>query len=568
MTVSRFPGGTPSTPAGASTSQQIPAGPRSMTPPSTELEDLRSLLGTANLPEAARTAAGAELRRIARMSPDGSDAHASIAYVRWLIHLPWGEPQTAPVDLTKARSILDRNHHGLEEVKERILEFLAVAGPGGGTPGPAICLAGPPGVGKSTLARSIAEAAGRPFVQMSVAGMNDEAEIMGRRRGQPAAAPGKVLQALHAARSRGPVFMVDELDRLDRADGAGTASALVEVLDRDLNGAFRDLYLDVPFDLSSVFFVTTANVVFDVPRSLRDRVEVISIPGYTRDEKLAIAREHLLPRALRAAGLPGLETTFTEDALLGVIRGYTLEAGVRGLERVLARVGRRLALLRALGKPVPAPIGADDLTALLGPPLYEDSVLSRDPAVGIAAGLAWTADGGVVQLIEVSSMAGAGRIVVTGRLGDVMRESADLAYSWARANAAALGFKDEDVRDLDLHVHAPEGGVRKDGPSTGVALAAAIVSVFTRRPVRADVAMTGELTLRGRVLDVGGVREKVSAAHRAGIRHILFPMGNRRAVEALSPDLKKDMRFDFLEHVYQYLDLALLPPTTEAPGPV
>jgi ATP-dependent Lon protease len=533
-----------------------------MNAPNTEIEDLRSQVAAAGLPEAARAVAAAELRRLAR-GADGAEAHEGIAYLRWLLQLPWGEPPIPAIDLARARAVLDRNHHGLDEAKERILEFLAVAGPGGGTPGPAVCLAGPPGGGKSTFARSIAEAAGRPFVQMSVAGVNDEAEIVGRRRGQPAATPGKVLQALHAARSRGPVFLIEELDRLDRAEGAGAASALLEVLDPDLNAAFRDLYLDVPFDLSSVFFVATANLVYEVPRSLRDRTEVVSIPGYTRDEKLAIARTHLLPRALRAAGVPDLAATFTDDALHAIVSGYTLEAGVRGLEHVLARACRRIALLRALGKPVPGPLGAD-VTALLGPPTYEESVLSRDPAVGIAAGLAWTADGGVVQLIEVSSMAGAGRIVVTGRLGDVMRESADLAYSWARANAAALGFKDEDVRDLDLHVHAPEGGVRKDGPSTGVALAVAIVSVFTRRPVRADVAMTGELTLRGRVLDVGGIREKVSAAHRAGIRHILFPTGNRRTVEALSPDLKKDMRFDFLDHVYQYLDLALLPAVSAA----
>jgi ATP-dependent Lon protease len=504
----------------------------------------------------ARDAAEGELRRLDALTAATRDYQDALTYVRWILDLPWKAASRPPLDLERARRLLDQHHYGLTEVKERVLEYLAVLARGRPL-GPALCLVGPPGVGKSTLSRAVSEAAGRPFVRVSVAGLDEEEQIKGTARNQAGAGPGKILQALKLARARDPVLVIDELDKVDRDEGVAAASALLEVLDPELHAAFTDAYLEVPFDLSGVFFLTTANLVHDVPRTLRDRMEVVSMPGYTLDEKFQIARRHLLPRAIRGAGFDDGEVTLTDGALQRVLQAYTLEAGVRALERMLARAARRLALLKATGRPWPARVDVAHVEELLGPSLYEEDVLSREPAVGVAAGLAWTADGGVVQLIEVSAMAGAGRIVVTGRLGDVMRESADLAYSWTRANAARLGFRDEDVRDLDLHVHAPEGGVRKDGPSTGVALAAAMVSVFTRRPVRADVAMTGELTLRGRVLSVGGVREKVSAAHRAGIRHILFPEGNRKDVEALSSDLRKGMRFDFLAEVPQYLEIAL-----------
>jgi ATP-dependent Lon protease len=326
-----------------------------------------------------------------------------------------------------------------------------------------------------------------------------------------------------------------------------------------LNSSFVDAYLDVPFDLSPVLFVATAAVAFDVERSVRDRLDVLTLPGYTRGEKVEIARRHLMPGALSDAGIPAGEVTVSDEALLEVVSGYTREAGVRGLDRMLARLGRRLALLRRTGRPAPPSIDAGQVRALLGPPLHVHEVVVREPAVGAVAGLAWTADGGVVQWIEVASMKGAGHIVVTGRLGDVMRESADIAYSWARANALELGFREETVENLDLHVHAPEGGVRKDGPSAGVALVTAIVSVFTRRRVRSDVAMTGELTLRGHILEVEGIREKVSAAHRAGIREILLPAGNRKDVEALSTDLRRDTTFRFLDTIQEFLAASLLP---------
>ena len=525
-----------------------------------DLEDLRSRVRAADLPPHARDAAEVELARLARMSPASVEHQSARTYVGWILDLPWHVRASGPIDLAVAREILDREHTGLDEVKERILEFLAVLGDHAGASGPILCLVGPPGTGKTSLGRSVAEASGRRFVRTSVAGVADEAAVKGTRRSHPGSAPGCVLQGLKRAGTRDPVFMIDEIDKMGDPEGHGDpASALIEVLDPETNESFVDLYLDLPFDLSDVFFVATGNVIFDVPRPLRDRMEVITLAGYTREEKVRIARRHLVPRALRRTGWREGDLTFEDDAVREIVAGYTREAGVRSLERNLARACRRLALLRATGKPAPSTVHSREVGELLGPPPYVDDALVREPSVGVATGLAWTSDGGVVQLIEVLAMPGSGHIVVTGRLGDVMRESADIAYSWARANAGSLGIDDDKVRDLDLHVHAPEGGVRKDGPSAGVALATAIVSTFTGRPVRPDVAMTGELTLRGQVLSVGGIREKVAAAHRSGIREVLLPAANRKDVEALAPDLRSALRFQFLEHLTEYLSAALLP---------
>jgi ATP-dependent Lon protease len=529
-----------------------------------ELEELRERIRGGDLPEPVLELAMDEWRRLARLSPSAHEYPAVREHLRFLSGLPWGRSAAAPVDLDRARAILDRDLYGLADVKERILEFLAVMATSARGTGPILCLVGPSGVGKTRLATSLAEAAGRPFVQVTVAGVDDESEIKGWPRTHAGAVPGKILRAVRRAGSRDAVFMVDELDRIAGDLGTAPASALLEALDPAVNHAFVDHYLDVPFDLSPVFFVTTANVAYEVPRALRDRLEVLSMPGYTWEEKVEIARRHLLPAALDRAGIPATEVAVTDDALRDIVRRYTREAGVWGLQRMLARVGRRLALHRATGKSGPTTVDADGLRAVLGAPRYEESTVAREPAVGVVAGLAWTAEGGVLQLIEATSMAGAGRIVVTGRLGDVMRESADIAYSWARANARSIGFEERNVQDLDLHVHAPEGGVRKDGPSAGVAIATAIVSVFTQRPVRPDVAMTGELTLRGRVLEVDGVREKASAALRAGVRHLLLPSANRKDVDGLPEHLRRGIRFEFLERVTEFLDLALLP-STRAP---
>jgi ATP-dependent Lon protease len=525
-----------------------------------DLDDLRARVSAADLSPHARDAAETELARLARMPPGSQEYQVARTYVGWLLDLPWNARSGAPVDLVQARRILDRDHYGLDDVKERILEFLAVLGSHEASSGPILCLVGPPGTGKTSLGRSVAEASGREFLRISVAGITDEAEVKGLRRSYVGAAPGRILQGLKRAGTRDPVFMIDEIDKMGSGESRGDpASALIEVLDTETNEAFVDLYLDVPFDLSDVFFMATGNVVFDVARPLRDRMEVITLPGYTREEKREIARRHLLPRALRRTGSDPEAVDFTPDGLDAIIAGYTREAGVRSLDRALARACRRLALLRSMGKPAPSRVDAAAALDLLGPPPFADDPLAREPQVGVATGLAWTADGGVVQMIEVLAMPGSGHIVVTGRLGDVMRESADIAYSWARANAGALGIDDDKVRDLDLHVHAPEGGVRKDGPSAGVALATAIVSVFTGRPVRPEIAMTGELTLRGQVLAVGGIREKVSASLRSGVSRVLLPAGNRKDVGSLPDHLRTGIEFAFFEHLRDYLDVALLP---------
>ncbi len=520
------------------------------------VDEVRGRVEAAGLPPGARDAAHEDLDVLRRATATGAEYPVAKAHLEWLLKLPWTASEAPAVDLARAKAVLDRNHVGLADVKERILEFLAVLDRDPARVAQPICLVGPPGTGKTSLGRSIAEASGREFVRASAAGIVDEGAIKGVRRGRLGAGPGLLLEGLRRAGTREPVFMLDEIDALEGDDVVDATSALAEALDPESATGFLDLYLGAPFDVSRVLFVATASVAFDVPRSIRDRMEVLTLAGYTPDEKFQIARRRLVPRALARAGFLPTDVTFTDDALHMVVAGYTREAGVSGLERFLARACRRLALLRRTGLPSPSSIDSGAIVDLLGQPPHETNPVSDDPAVGVATGLAWTADGGVVQVIEAIAMPGSGRIVVTGRLGDVMRESADIAYSWVRANGASLGLDDKRLRHLDLHVHAPEGGVRKDGPSAGVALVTAIVSAFAGRPVRSDVAMSGELTLHGRVLEVAGIREKVSAAHRAGIRHVLLPASNRKDVDILSPDLRAGMRFEFLDQVSEYLTAA------------
>jgi ATP-dependent Lon protease len=525
-----------------------------------EVEALRGQVLSAELPTVARDAADESVRRLARLTP-GSAEHLTVRRrLQWILSLPWnalGAKQ--PIDLLEARRVLDRDHVGLEDAKERILEVLATLSYGCATLGPVLCLVGPPGTGKTSLARAAAEACGRSFVRVSAAGLSRVTEVEGRSAHEPGAGPGLVLEGIRRAGTRDPVFAIDDVDKIALESG-GAVPALVEATDCETNVAFVDAYLEIPFDLSHVLFLTTANVIVDVPRPLRDRLDPIALPGYTQVEKLRIGLAHLLPRALRATGFGADQVTFSDAAVHAVISGYSRESGVRALDRALARACRRLALWRTEGKPFPRVVEPQHVSDLLGPPPYPDSAPSREPAVGVVTGLAWTPEGGVLQPLEVIKMSGSGRIVVTGRLGDVMRESADIAYSWARANAPELGIDEKGLSDIDLHVHAPEGSIRKDGPSAGVALAAATVSVLTGRLIRADVAMTGELTLHGRVLDVGGIREKVSAAHRAGIHRVLIPATNRQDIDALPESLRTGMTFDFLQHVREYLAIALLPP--------
>ncbi len=524
-----------------------------------EVEDLRERLKAAGLPEEAEAAASRELDRMAGMSASSAEYHVARTYVSWLLDLPWNATSKGRLDLVKARAVLDRDHYGLDDVKERIVEFLAVRKLKKDPKGPLLCLVGPPGVGKTSLGRSIAEAVGRPFVRVSVGGMRDEAEIKGHRRTYVGALPGRILQALKKAGARDPVFVVDEMDKMGSDAMRGDpSSAMLEVLDPEQNATFLDHYVDVPFDLSRVFFIGTANVLQDIPGPLRDRMEVIHLAGYTREEKFHIARRHLLPKAVGDNGLKPDQLEVTDEALRAVIDGFTREAGVRNLERLLGRIARKTARKVADGSATKVVVGADDVEALLDTAPYHDEARAREPAVGVATGLAWTAGGGTVMFIETLAMPGGGRVHLTGQLGEVMKESADLALSWVRANADELGIDDAVFQRHDVHVHVPEGAVPKDGPSAGVTLVTALVSLFTEKPVRVDLAMTGEVTLKGRVLPVGGIKEKVMSAHRAGIRHVMLPEANRRDVKEVPDEVAREMTITYATDVRQNLAAALL----------
>jgi len=524
-----------------------------------EVEDLRERLKSAGLPEEAAEAADRELDRMAGMSSSSAEYHVARTYVGWLLDLPWNATSKGRLDLVKARAVLDRDHFGLDDVKERIVDFLAVRKLRKDPKGPLLCLVGPPGVGKTSLGRSVAEAVGRPFVRVSVGGMRDEAEIKGHRRTYVGALPGRIVQALKKAKTRDPVFIVDEIDKMGRDAMRGDpSSAMLEVLDPEQNGTFVDHYLDVPFDLSRVFFIGTANVLQDIPGPLRDRMEVIHLAGYTREEKFHIARRHLLPKAAADNGLRPEQLEVTDEALRAVIDGFTREAGVRNLERLLGRIARKTARQVAEGTAKKVVVAPADVERYLDAAPYHDETKAREPAVGVATGLAWTSGGGTVMFIETIAMPGAGRVHITGQLGDVMKESADLALSWVRSNADELGIDDAVFQRHDVHVHVPEGAVPKDGPSAGVTLVTALVSLFTDKPVRVDLAMTGEVTLRGRVLPVGGIKEKVMSARRAGIRHVMLPEANRRDVREIPEEVAREMTIEFSSDVRQNLAAALM----------
>ncbi len=535
-----------------------------------EVEDLRERLRSLGLPKEAEETATREIDRLAGMSPASAEYHVIRTYVGWILDLPWNVTSRGRIDLEKARAILDRDHWGLEDVKERILEFLAVRRLKKDPRGPLLCLVGPPGVGKTSLGRSVAEAVGRTFVRISVGGMRDEAEIKGHRRTYVGALPGKILQALKRAGTRDPVFMIDEIDKMGSDPSRGDpSSAMLEVLDPEQNSQFVDHYLDVPFDLSKVFFIATGNYLEDVPGPLRDRMEVVTLSGYTREEKFHIARAHLIPRVVKDNGLKAEHVEFADAGLKAIIDGHTREAGMRNLERLIGRVCRKVALDVTSGKTekvVKAVIDAAAVERFLGLPAYTDEGRAREPAVGVATGLAWTAGGGTVLFIEATAMPGGGGVRITGHLGEVMRESVELGLSWVRANAADLGIDPEAFRRVDVHVHVPEGATPKDGPSAGVTIATALASLFTGQPVRADLAMTGEVTLKGRVLPVGGIKEKLLAAHRAGIRRVIIPEGNRKDLRDLPDDVRREMDVQFSSHVGTNLELALMTVLLPEPG--
>ncbi len=567
-----------------------------------ETADLRERVAAADLPEETRAAAVRELERMGAMPAASSEYHVARTYVSWILDLPWGLAPRPRVDLEKARQILERDHHGLEDVKERILQFLAVRCLKDDPRGPILCLAGPPGVGKTSLGKSVAEALGRPYVRVSVGGLRDEAEIKGHRRTYVGAMPGKILQALKRAGARDALFMLDEIDKMGSDVRGDPSSAMLEVLDPEQNAAFLDHYLDLPFDLSRVFFVATANVLDNIPGPLRDRMEVVTLSGYTLHEKREIARRHLVPRVLEEHGLTASDLTIDDEALAALIEGYTREAGVRELQRKLAALCRQRALEVAGGAPSssrgddlspskvgtlspskgrgsaskaaarrkgplavsplavsPLAVSAADLERLLGPAPFEPTDRALDPQVGVALGLAWTPAGGDILSIEAALVPGKGQIKITGRLGEVMKESFEAAYSWVRSVAEELGIDPEEFLRHDVHLHVPDGATPKDGPSAGVTIATCLASLYTGKPVRSDLAMTGEITLKGRVLPVGGIKEKVLAAHRAGVKTVLLPAANRKDLARLPEDVKAQLTFVLTEDARKNLEAALMP---------
>ena len=524
-----------------------------------EVEEMREQIEKANMPEKVRTAAEKELNRLSKMHSSSPESTVSRNYLDWLINLPWDASTEDRLDISHAKQILDEDHYDLEKVKDRILEYLAVRMLKQDMKGPILCFVGPPGVGKTSLGQSIARAMERKFVRMSLGGVHDEAEIRGHRRTYIGSMPGRIVKSLRQAESNNPIFMLDEIDKLGSDFRGDPAAALLEVLDPEQNNAFVDSYLEVPFDLSKVMFITTANQLHTIPMALLDRMEVLELPGYTANEKVMIAKQYLIPRQLEAHGIDTDRLSIADDAVHQVIDKYTREAGVRNLERELGTICRKVARKIAEGMDTPTHVTTDDVPDYLGPTKFYSEIAERKEEVGVVTGMSATAFGGEILFIEAISMAGEGKLLLTGQLGDVMQESAQAALSYVKSQSEALHFAPDFFQKHDIHVHVPAGASPKDGPSAGITIATALASLVTRHNVIPEVAMTGEITLRGRVLPIGGLKEKTLAAKQAGIKTIILPERNKKDLVEVPEDAKDGLEFIFVDHVDEVLDRALKP---------
>jgi len=524
-----------------------------------EIQEIEEKLKQKKLSAEAKDKVEKELKKLKMMSPMSAEATVVRNYIDWIISLPWNDFTDDKLDINEAERVLEDDHYGLEKVKERILEYLAVQSLVGKIKGPILCLVGPPGVGKTSLGRSIARATGRKFVRVSLGGVRDEAEIRGHRRTYIGALPGKIIQSMKKAGSSNPVFLMDEIDKMSTDFRGDPSSALLEVLDPEQNTSFNDHYLDLDYDLSKVMFITTANTLDRIPRPLQDRMEIIRIAGYTELEKLSIAKKYLLDKQKEANGLTVDNLVFTDNAILGVVRHYTKEAGVRSLEREIAAICRKVAVeVVRRDRNAHIQVGSKSLHKYLGPVKFRYGKAETEVKIGVTTGLAWTELGGELLATEVTIMPGKGQLIITGKLGDVMQESAQAAMSYVRSRATELGLEKDFYQKLDVHIHVPEGAIPKDGPSAGITMATSLVSALMKIPVHNDLAMTGEITLRGTVLPIGGLKEKVLAAHRAGIKKVLIPAENEKDIEEIPATVLKTVELELVSHMDQVLKKALV----------
>jgi len=524
-----------------------------------EVEELRAKIKESRLPSEALEKVNKELERLERMPAMAAEGVVVRNYLDWVLSLPWSKETRDRLDLDMAEKILDEDHYGLEKPKERILEYLAIRKLAKKMKGPILCLVGPPGVGKTSLGKSVARSLGRNFVRMSLGGVRDEAEIRGHRRTYIGSMPGQVLQSIKKSGSRNPVFLLDEIDKMTADFRGDPASALLEVLDPEQNNTFTDHYLEIPFDLSKVMFITTANSIYNIPRPLLDRMEVIELSSYTEEDKMPIAMDYLIPKQIKEHGLKKNNISFSEDAVRKIIREYTREAGVRNLERQIASICRKVAREVVKDRNFSVTIGADRIKKYLGTEKFHYGRAEKDHQVGVTTGLAWTETGGDILSIEVALIKGKGKLTLTGKLGDVMKESAQAGLTYVRSKADELGISQDTLENYDIHIHVPEGAIPKDGPSAGITMATSLASAMSGRKVRSDVAMTGEITLRGRVLPIGGLKEKSLAAHRAGITTIIMPSENEKDLEDVPVQIKDKMKFVPVSHMDEVLAEALVP---------